>query len=577
MRHCPICEKSYSEQVTNCEVDGATLIETQSQQDRYIGRMIKGRFRVLSKLGEGAMGTLFLAEQVAIQKKVALKILNSRYGNDEEFIKRFHREARLAAGLNHRNIVTVLDFDTMEDGSFFIAMEYIDGMTLGELIKREGALPISHAVQFGIQLAEGLSAAHQAGVIHRDIKPDNLMIVADGQILKIMDFGIARSVETEAGTRLTRLDAIMGTPDYMAPEQVNGVDANEQSDLYACGVVLYEMLTGKLPFKAPTPGATLVKQVSEIPVAVRKLRKEIPSAVERVIMQALEKKPENRQKNAAELADALRNTNATLVDAKDAATTIMATRVFDAGELRRSRLSWKVITAGSALALAFVGVWFFAGSSTPRESTPVAVTSVMQMQPEPVQAKDVAPAPEIPHAVSENQPPVTVTEVKLIDSKPEPPRFSALESKSAKPTQLAAAAKKKEETAPAVDSKKRVEDALKRLEEREKVNQKPVVAAPTPPSPQPAKGPVPAPSTATADPRIRDLVEQKLRNQGLLKVSESDRWGVTVDANTGGIVNLRGLLRDQRLRDEAIRLSREVPGVADVKVNISLPQGAEVR
>src|SRR5258706_3640587 len=117
MRHCPICEKSYSEQVTNCEVDGATLMETQSQQDRYIGRMIKGRFRVLSKLGEGAMGTLFLAEQVAIQKKVALKILNSRYGNDEQFIKRFHREARLAVRRNNRHTVTMLDFDTMEDGS----------------------------------------------------------------------------------------------------------------------------------------------------------------------------------------------------------------------------------------------------------------------------------------------------------------------------------------------------------------------------------------------------------------------------------------------------------------------------
>jgi serine/threonine protein kinase len=553
-------------------VDGATLIESQSQQDRYIGRMIKGRFRVLSKLGEGAMGTLFLAEQVAIQKKVALKILNSRYGNDEEFIKRFHREARLAAGLNHRNIVTVLDFDTMEDGSFFIAMEYIDGMTLGELIKREGALPISQAVQFGIQLAEGLSAAHQAGVIHRDIKPDNLMVVADGQLLKIMDFGIARSVESEAGTRLTRLDAIMGTPDYMAPEQVNGVDANAQSDLYACGVVLYEMLTGKLPFKAPTPGATLVKQVSEIPVAVRKLRKEIPSAVERVIMQALEKKPENRQKNAAELADALRNTNANLDGAKDAATTIMATRVFDAGDLRRSRLSWKVVTAGSAVALAIVGVWLFVESPTPPESTPTADKSVMHLQPEPVQAKDIAAAPEIPSAPSENQTKVAVTDVNLSDGKPAQPHIVAIESKSVKPTQLAAAAKKKDEPAPTVDSKKRVEDALKRLEEREKNNLKPVVVAPTPP--QPAKAP--APATATADPRIRDLVEQKLRNQGLLKVSESDRWGVTVDASTAGVVNLRGLLRDQRLRDDAIRLSREVPGVVDVKANISLPQGAEV-
>jgi hypothetical protein len=221
-------------------------------------------------------------------------------------------------------------------------------------------------------------------------------------------------------------------------------------------------------------------------------------------------------------------------------------------------------------------VWFFVESSTPLESTPVAVPSVTQPHPEPVQAKDITPAPEIPPVASENQSPAAVAEVKLIASKPEPPRVSALESKSAKSIQLAAAAKKKEETAPSVDSKKRVEDALKRLDEREKANQKPAVVSSPPPS-QPAKAPVAAPSTSTADPRVRDLVEQKLRNQGLLKVSESDRWGVTVDANAGGIVNLRGLLRDQRLRDDAIRLSREVPGVVDVRANISLPQGAEVR
>jgi serine/threonine protein kinase len=580
MKNCPVCEKTYSDDVTTCETDGALLKSDLPGPDPYVGHLIRGRYRVLSELAQGAMGTLYVAEQVAIQKKVALKILNRRYAEDDEFIQRFHREARLAAGVNHPNIVTVLDFDQMEDGGLFIAMEFVDGITLGELIKQEGALDISKAVRLGIQLADGLSAAHGAGVIHRDIKPDNLMIMGDGEALKIMDFGIARSVDSGGGTRLTRVDVIMGTPEYMSPEQVNGNEANEQSEIYACGVVLYEMLTANLPCKAPTPGATLLKQVSEVPTAVRELRHEIPVAVERVVMQALEKNPEKRQRSSGQLCDELRKAAAS-IGKEPVAKTIMATQVIAAGEVRRRRLGWQTAAGACIAALGVVGYMLVGGDSAPVASTPVVppIQSVPESFP-PIKISTPVEDQSSGGAV-EPRPPVVLPKQK---SKPAELRSNVIkDNKPGKVIEVAAAAQKPAEATTVEDNKKRIDDAIKRLEAREGKTQIPLATpSPAPPSPPPAPKPEPPPppqpAVNTAElAKIRGLVEQKLRSQGLLKVSESDRWGVSVDASGSGVITLRGLIRDQKLRDDAVRLTREVPGVAEVRVNVSLPEGAENR
>ena len=257
------------------------------------------------------MGSVYLAEQVSIGRKVALKILHGAFATDEEFVRRFRHEARMAASLNHHNIVTVYDFDQGDDDSLFIAMEYVDGRSLSEIIKHEGPMDIGRAVRLGGQIAEGLGAAHGVGVIHRDIKPDNIMVVGVGEKeeVKLMDFGIARLRDTGAMTRLTRSGVLMGTPAYMAPEQIEGGgDVSERTDIYALGLVLYEMLSGGAPFRASTPGTVLVKQLREMPVPLRKLRAEVPAAVERVVMQALEKKPQNRQRDMEEVAQGLRRT-----------------------------------------------------------------------------------------------------------------------------------------------------------------------------------------------------------------------------------------------------------------------------
>jgi len=318
MKYCPVCERKYDDDMRMCGVDG-TPLRSQSLQtpvrDQMAGRVVKGRYQIMSRLGEGGMGTVYLAEQVSIGRKVALKVLRGNYAMDDEFIERFRREARLAASLNHRNIVTVYDFDQGDDESLFIAMEYLDGEKLSDVIQRDGPLDMGRAVRLCLQFAEGLEAAHHAGVIHRDIKPDNIMVVGEegAETIKLMDFGIARLRDVAGTSRLTRPDVIMGTPAYMAPEQAEGKETSERTDIYALGIVLYEMLSGEVPFKATTPAAVLLKQIQEIPVPLRKLRREVPTEIERLVMQALEKKPERRQRDMRDLVQGLRKAVKTIV------------------------------------------------------------------------------------------------------------------------------------------------------------------------------------------------------------------------------------------------------------------------
>src|ERR1051325_5243426 len=229
MKYCPICEQKYPDEVDVCEGDGAMLRTIRNRQDAFLGKRIRGRYEILKKIGEGGMGTVYLAEQVSVGRKVALKLLQGAYASDDEFIGRFRREARLAASLNHRNIVTIYDFDQSDDETLFIAMEYLQGARLSDVIRRDGPLDVGRAVRLGLQIANGLDAAHRLGVIHRDIKPDNIMVIGDrgSEEIKLMDFGIARIMDSGTISNLTRTGVIMGTPAYMAPEQAEGTAVSE--------------------------------------------------------------------------------------------------------------------------------------------------------------------------------------------------------------------------------------------------------------------------------------------------------------------------------------------------------------
>jgi serine/threonine protein kinase len=576
MKHCPVCDKSYADEFLICAADGATLSVQRSDIDPYVGKMIGGRFRVVNRLGEGTRGTDYLAEQVTIQRKVVVKILRARRSGDEEFVKRFNSEARLAAGLSHRSIVTILDFGQIDDGALFIALEFVDGTTLRDLIKQKGALDIAKAVRLGIQLAEGLAVAHENGITHRDIKPDTIMVLGDADALKIMDFGIAKCLDDDTATLSTQMGAVMGTPEYMAPEQVNGSQVSEQTDIYSFGVVLYEMLTGKVPLKAATPGATLVKQISEIPSPIRQVRKDVPESVEQAVMRCLEKLPENRPKTMTEVAAELTKASQAPRE-KIMATTIFSTRAMEPNSSQQNRLGRKTVIGVSLAALMSASYFFFAGNSIPVASTPSATSRTEE--PKEVQASETqismndqtrgdekvkaqVPSPaETPTKIAQD--PAVVPEIKKMDAK-----------------QLAATVRKADEPTPATDNRKRIEDALRRLEERQGKTQKPPAPAPPPPPapPKPVGTPPPAqvPNQNQGElAQIRGLVEDKLRSQGLLKVSESDRWGVTVVLGGGGVVTLRGLLRDERLRQDAVKLTRDVPGVTEVRTSIALPDSAD--
>jgi formylglycine-generating enzyme required for sulfatase activity/predicted Ser/Thr protein kinase len=253
------------------------------------------------------MGAVYLAEQVnvAFSRPVVLKVLRRELSADDQFVRRFQREAMLAAKISHRHVTTILDCDQAEDGSLFIVMEHLEGKTLSEVVRQEGALDVKRALRLGTQIAEGLKAVHDAGIVHRDVKPQNIMVLGADDHVKLMDFGIARLRDQE-GTQLTRTGVVMGSPAFMAPEQFQDTDVDERADIYAFGVVLYEMLAGSLPFKGDTPAAVFAKKMDARPARLRAVRTAVPGAVESVVMQALEKDPRARQQNIGEALEALR-------------------------------------------------------------------------------------------------------------------------------------------------------------------------------------------------------------------------------------------------------------------------------
>jgi eukaryotic-like serine/threonine-protein kinase len=296
--------------------------------DSLINTLFDGRYRILRKLGSGGMANVYLAEDEELGRRVAVKILNERYANDDLFIERFRREAKSAAGLSHPNIVSIYDRGQAE-GTYYIAMEVIEGRSLKELILTRGALPIGAAVAYAKQLLEALRFAHRHGIIHRDIKPHNVLVSADQHAkaneprLKVTDFGIAR----HGASQMTEAGSIMGTAQYLSPEQARGAPVTAASDLYSAGVVLYEMLTGKVPFTGDSAIEIAMKHVNDLPAPPSALRPEIPVELDQIVLRALAKDPGERYQSAEEFIEDLERTEAGLPISRatsTAATALMA-------------------------------------------------------------------------------------------------------------------------------------------------------------------------------------------------------------------------------------------------------------
>ncbi|HJQ50777.1 MAG TPA: Stk1 family PASTA domain-containing Ser/Thr kinase [Gaiellaceae bacterium] len=286
--------------------------------DSLIDTLFDGRYRIQRKLGAGGMADVYLAEDQELGRRVAIKILNGRHANDDQFIERFRREAKNAAALNHPNIVSIYDRGEAED-TYYIAMEFLDGRTLKELIVSRGAAPINVAIEYARQILSALRFAHRHGIVHRDIKPHNVLVDAEGRV-KVTDFGIAR-----AGTsQMTETGSIVGTAQYLSPEQARGGEVDPRSDLYSLGVVLYELLTGKTPFDGETPVEIAMKHLSNAPQPPSKLRPEIPPELDKVVLRALAKNPDERYQSADEMeADLERVARGAPVSAATAATQVL--------------------------------------------------------------------------------------------------------------------------------------------------------------------------------------------------------------------------------------------------------------
>jgi eukaryotic-like serine/threonine-protein kinase len=262
--------------------------------------VIDSRYTLVEPLGGGGMAEVYLAHDEVLDRDVALKLLRSQYADDEEFVERFRREAQSAASLSHPNIVSIYDRGRSEDGAYYIAMEHVPRGTLKDRISRDGALEPGMAAGVALQISDALQVAHDNGVIHRDIKPQNVLVTKTGDV-KVTDFGIARA----ASSPLTATSAVLGTAGYMSPEQAMGKPVGPQSDLYSLGVVLYEMLTGDIPYRAESPIAQAMMHVNEPPRSLREANPEVPEPLDALTLKLLAKHPEDRYPSAAALANDL--------------------------------------------------------------------------------------------------------------------------------------------------------------------------------------------------------------------------------------------------------------------------------
>jgi len=261
-----------------------------------VGRVLNNRYQIERLLGTGGMADVYLATDTLLGRHVAVKILHPQYAKDPVFIQRFRQEAQAAANLNQRNIVNVFDWG-IDEGVDYLVMEHVEGSNLKDIILRGGPLLPERAVEIAVAISGALEAAHANGIVHRDIKPQNIIVMPDNQI-KVMDFGIARAA---GGSAMTQTGTILGTAQYISPEQAQGHTADPRSDLYSLGIVIYEMLTGKVPFDGESPVAIAYKHVREDPLPPSMINPDISHELEAVVMKALAKNPENRYQNAIEM------------------------------------------------------------------------------------------------------------------------------------------------------------------------------------------------------------------------------------------------------------------------------------
>ncbi len=316
MAVCPRCSAKVVPGDEVCKACGRTLPHAlkadDDDADAMIGRTIADKYEIIELIGEGAMGRVYEARQLALEKDIAIKVLHKHLANDPKVKKRFHREARAASRLSHPNSLHIIDFGEAKDGTLFIAMELLDGDDLLAVIEEDAPLTPRRIYEIMKQVLSALDSAHHAGIIHRDLKPENVVVLespSGEEHIKVCDFGIAKIQEAEGGSAITVTGFVCGTPEYMAPEQARGEELDKRADIYAAGCMLYQMLTASLPFMAESALGIITKHLTErpIPPSVRKPEWHIPMVLERVCLKAMTKDREQRYGDAATMSTELRD------------------------------------------------------------------------------------------------------------------------------------------------------------------------------------------------------------------------------------------------------------------------------
>src|SRR3954468_1062850 len=314
-----------------------------------VGQVLSDRYELEELVGTGGMSSVFRAHDRLLDRKVALKVLHQQYTDDADYVERFRHEARAVAALSHPNIVTVIDRGEHE-GRQFIVFEYVAGENLKQLIVRRGPAPVETALELAMQIARGLSFAHQQGLVHRDVKPQNVLLNGDGQA-KVTDFGIARSLDVQHG--LTQTGTVLGTSDYIAPEQAQGHRVDEHTDVYSLGVVLYELLPNEVPFPGENFVAVAMRHINEEPPPVRAKRPDVPERVDAAVQRAMAKDPADRFPTMAEFCAEL---EACLAELQ--ATGVTQHAPAPARARRRGMSPWPVLLVLGALIAIGVAVAF---------------------------------------------------------------------------------------------------------------------------------------------------------------------------------------------------------------------------
>ena len=311
MAHCPNCRLEVDESVRFCPECGTKMLEPVEAGDGLVGRSLNGKYRVLGLIGSGSMGTVYEGEHIGLRKKVALKILHPNLGVSDEELHRFQREGIAAGQFNHPNAIQIFDFDRAGDQTFYLAMEFVEGQTIRDYLAEEGPRSTSEAAAILKQVLSALGEAHRNGIVHRDLKPDNIMVMkgaSENVTVKVLDFGMSKLVDRPMEMSLhTVTGRIIGTPLYMAPEQATGGDVDHRADLYAAGLVLFELLTGVRPFQGETITELFIRQASEpVPSLVECYPYiSVPEGLDEVLGRALEKRREDRFQTAGEMLKAL--------------------------------------------------------------------------------------------------------------------------------------------------------------------------------------------------------------------------------------------------------------------------------